>query len=144
MLLQGVFDPTHIIREFFAHEYAFSVQWPTDISVRIAHRKGVWYLAKLKKEKVADYFAVDDGWNYPNLLPAPQSLIRGFIEAKKEMLTGEEGRHEVAVVLTDLLNFWGGDLEKIKEINVLQPGRNASVSENGTFDLEPREDEWHK
>ena len=144
MLIQGSFNPAHILREFLMCEYAFSVHWPEELSVRIAHRKGVWTLAKMVGDTVVDFFAVDDTWYYPNLYKQPSGLIRGFLSEKQENSFSDNQRMDIADALTDLLRFWAQGLEKITEINVLQPGRNASVSEEGRFDLAPRIDDWKK
>ncbi len=143
MLIQGLFNPSHVIRELFLCEYAFSIHWSKTKEVRVAHRKGVWYLVKVSKDKVVDYFEIDDTWNFPT---KPNGLLEGFLKSQRELYDDEtSSRPVIAHALCELLHFWADDLKNIDIINVVQPGRNASINQStGMFDLSPRPEDWKK
>jgi hypothetical protein len=147
MMIQGCPNLTHVVREFFLCEYAFEINWFERPAIRIAHRKGVWVLAKVEEDDTfVEAFEIDDFGCYPALVfSQPSGLIRGFLDAKlaKKPLSLAERSH-VAHALTDLIHFWGGPIEEIRMIQVVQPGRNAYLTDKGEFDLSPQPDSWKK
>lgn len=145
MMIQGFPNLAHVVREFFLCEYAFEITYLNHPSVRVAHHKGIWSLVRHDKTgTITDAFEIDDFAQHPAIVFSPPSgLIRGFLSSKlpdSETIT----RTKIANALTELIHFWGGPLEEIHTINVIQPGRNASLSETGEFVLAPRPEDWKK
>jgi len=147
MKIQGFFDPTHIIRTFIANEYAFELQWINRPLVRIAHHKGTWFFAKIDQEgSVVDRFNYGDNGDLDFMEDGSKAspFVQGFIASRRNDKGDTTSRYAQAKVLVDLIHFWGGKLQEVDLINVVQPGRNATLLADGEFSLVPREDEWTK
>jgi hypothetical protein len=141
MLLSGNFNREHILRQFFSCEYAFKIFWD-HLEIRVAHHRGTWYLVKVEKEVFTDYFEINDQWI---VWDKANPILQGFIQAQKELFdTGERTMREaIAIALTNVLTVWGDVLQRIKGVEVIQPGRNASIDdETGDFWLAPQIDQW--
>lgn len=139
MKIEGFVNPEHIVRAFIANEYAFELQWSDRSSVRVAHHKGTWCIAKIKKidgkDLLIEGFDYNDlcGLSSTGLLPNASPFVKGFFSSK----LGETGgsRYSQAKMLGDFINIWGGKLQDIECAVVVQPGRNAVIHEDGQFSL---------
>jgi len=127
-MVEGFYNPAHIIRTFIAKEYAFSYFFE-DREIRIAHEKGVWTFAKVKKDlESSDWFSWADmasGIFSQNELT--KSFAESVIAQNGELIDGT--REGEAEVIWKVLEIWAGKGSKVMNIVVRQPGRNARVEE---------------
>lgn len=153
MLLKGSINNIHIVSGFFCHEYAFSMSWKTKgVVIHACHSRGTWYLARLKKndpmmllpraKRFTDIesFQITDTWDWSEETPA---LISQFLsEIKIKWGCGfsderEKRRQDISSALSELSHFWGGNLQDMDTLNVLQPGRNVRLdSKTADFIIE--------
>lgn len=151
-MIQGVYNPTHIIRLFLENEYAFSITYKTGVEVRVSHHKGTWLVGRLKDNTLQNFFDYGDNGdvNGSNGRLVDDQLVRRMVEeitrsALAEYKGTSEWREGHAFALERALRVFGGKVEDIERIDVVQPGRNAVVDYvTGEFALYPREDEFSK
>jgi len=155
MLLQGSYNFTHVVREFFLCEYAFEMDFSETV-IRVAHNKGMWVLWRLcKKTGTRNAFEITDLLTFTNIVFSPaDGLIQGFITAKLGLKKNQnkseqlDHRHQVvtrqdiAGVLAEFVYFWCGSDKALNAIDVKQPGRNARLDEHGNFQLMPAMADW--
>lgn len=144
MEIRGLFNPTHSLRLFLSHEYAFEITYPNK-TVRAAHCKGAWTIVKIRLDKVEDYFEFDDcdeGHRAENEMT--YGLIAEFRENRRKKVDYSElSRDSDAALIEKILRIWAGDPNKILAMTVVQPGRNAKVDPTtGDFELSPRPEEF--
>lgn len=107
--------------------------------MRVAHHKGDWTFAHFKDEKLMRTFDIDDrpamGYMYKI-----DPLLKGFFEARceihwKNLETKNNIYREIpALIIMDVVKLLVGSDNQIVQIDVIQPGRNATVNEfNGEF-----------
>ena len=114
-MVEGFYNPAHIIRTFIAKEYAFSYFFE-DREVRGAQ-------------------------SYNELT---QSLAEAIMHQNSEELDKNPTRATEAEILWKMLEIWGGRAKNVLKITVVQPGRNASIDEETLeFVLSPREEEFY-
>ena len=144
MFIQGLSNPSHVLRCFLANEYAFEIAYPNH-SVRVAHGKGTWSMGKVKDGNVVGRIEVLDCFSGCS---SDDEMTRGLYEEIQRMRTERKkdahGRDEEAYVIEMFLRIWGGKPSGITAVHVVQPGRNAWVGEStGEFSLSPRWEEWN-
>lgn len=143
MILEGLFNPSHVIRLCISREYAFAIQYETS-QIRVAHHKGGWYCGKLRNGKIEDHLIMyDEGSGEETENEMLKALIQTTHAQEFRKTSRPDGRDFDALKLEKVLRIWGGSLDKIKKISVVQPGRNAMVDiESGDFILSPRPEEF--
>lgn len=144
-MVEGFYNPAHVIRTFIAKEYAFSYFFE-DREIRVAHHKGQWTCAKIIKESGAtDWFAWDDcGSGVQSYNELTQSLAEAIMHQNSGELAKNPTRGAESEILWKMLEIWGGKAKNVLKITVVQPGRNASIDESTLeFVLNPREEEFY-
>lgn len=148
MTVTGLFNPTHILRDFLAREYAFSIVYPGR-SLRVAHAKGTWTCAKIQNGHVVDYIVIQDccsGIDCKNEMTLSLfKIIQDQVhkDHAKRFPGGFMSREIDAKFIEMAFMIWGGHPRTIISMDVLQPGRNANVDEtDGNIGLSPREGEF--
>lgn len=150
-MIQGHYNPSSIVRLFLAHEYAFEIIYDK-YTVRIGHTKGNWYIAKIHNDirTVADRVIVYD---FGSGIDAENSMTLALFQKMKELRWEKVGskydigegftRDDDAYWIEQALAIWGGNPSKIREINVVQPGRNAMIDfQTGDFELNAAPNEF--
>lgn len=150
MIIEGILNPKHLLTVFLIKEYGFSIIYPNH-EIRIGHRKGIWYCAKIKNNQVIDFVEINDEIKILNARnELTKSVLETVVEQEINEWEGEEkgfihNRNWMADMLIKFLKIWGGKMSEIQKISVVQPGRNSSIDEfTGNFDFNPREEEWDK
>lgn len=151
MTVTGFPNPSHVIRLFIANEYAFDIRYPKH-SVRVAHWKGSWRLAKVRGGEVVDGVTVHDfGTGVESDSELTKALFEKIMEdalekARKNRPEGRgPDREDDALGIEAALLIWGGRAADVAGIEVVQPGRNALVDfGTGEFSLSPRAEEFRK
>ena len=151
MTVEGLFNPSHLIRTFLAHEYAFSIFYPKH-EIRIAHGKGTWSCVKIRQGQVIDWVIIQDmGTGNESENEMTKALFDKIQQDnwenikyrfREDQLCDRDGD---SLFIENALTVWGGKTSSIEEIVVVQPGRNASVDERtGEYILHPRIGEFVK
>ena len=148
MFVQGAMNPEHLIRLFLAKEYAFSITYSSGIELRIAHHKGLWYVARFSEKKCVDSFTLGDDYYLESPFPLTYAMVEGLVRMKIEQSKvphdGTYTREFPSFVLSCVFGIFGGLPDKVEKIEVVQPGRNATIDENGEFQLAPRPEDFKK
>lgn len=145
MTVSGPFNPTHIVRSFLEHEYAFEIHYPTH-SVRIAHNKGTWFLVRVKEGRADDFIEIRDCFGGAECKNDLTLSLYTFFEQKQfaKGCDDPRNRYEESIIIDQFLRIWGGPYEKAESIAVYQPGRNSYVDDvRLEIELYPREAEFH-
>ena len=127
-------------------EDAFSLIYEDGKEIRCAHWKGDWTMVLIENKKVKKAIAVNDSCSVIQVNDFQiDPIIQGFVSAKYELLEGKYKenwyRALPAAIIHDLFSLLVGAENRVKEINVVQHGRNGQVSSaTGEFDLSPRND----
>lgn len=143
MIVEGLTNPSHVIRSFLINEYAFSIAYITH-EVRIAHHKGTWYCVKIKNDAVEDSILIQDDFSGvvtdSEMAEALYEQIQ--VDSAKKIHFPSDRRDE-AYVIEKFLRIWGGRTGTVVKISAVQPGRNASINQDtGDFVLSPAELEF--
>ena len=143
MILRGEVDSTHILQMMLAREYAFIIRYEDGHELRVAHRKGIWFIF-VRWTDGKDYFEVDDTYNLlkHSYEDSKAHLLLGVMDPYVEKLTKTRmDRYDLAFAVERFLTFTTNSRRKITEIEVVQAKRNASIdSETGEFCLAPEPD----
>lgn len=144
MIVEGLFNPSHIVRTFVSHEYAFEIKYK-DHAIRIAHTKGTWSCCKLKDGTVIDYVEIND---CRSGVDSDNGMLEALVESIQEQLAAKNAttneRDWDGKMIEKVLSIWGGKPSSIERISVVQPGRNAWVDNTtGNFFFAPREGEFY-
>lgn len=142
MTVEGLFNPSHVLRSFIAAEYAFCVFYPKH-EIRIAHQKGSWYCVKMEKTEIIDTIQIDDSFgSHWAMMDMTEAL---YDSLKTQHRSLPPTRENEALVIEKFLKIWGGKTQTVGKIVAVQPGRNAIIDgDTGEFELSPREDEFKK
>lgn len=138
MIVEGLTNPSHVIRSFLINEYAFSIAYITH-EVRIAHNKGTWCCVKIRNNTIEDSILIHDdfyGVETPNDMT--EALYEQIQVDSAKKINFPSDRRDEAYVIEKFLRIWGGRTGTVVKISTVQPGRNASVDvETGDFILDP-------
>ena len=135
MKLTGKVNSSHLLHMMIEREYAFLITWENK-SVRVAHYKGTWELAKIKDGSIVERVSFCD--DYTTIVTPQNPLSLGLLNKLSEeyKLKGLEGnRRACSAVLVPFLEIWGGIFSQIETIEIMQDGRNATLDPSGDFAL---------
>jgi hypothetical protein len=134
LLIEGLPDVGVIIRDMLEKEYAFQISYPGYV-VKIAFHKGTWLVWKTG----GGYFELCDSGVSEADDPVLKALLGQICRAEIGEVTESSmdfSRQLPAKVIQEALKSWAGKMEEIKGIQVLQPGRDASIDKKtGKFEL---------
>lgn len=125
----------HTLQNFLEKEYAFFILYEGGIELRVAHSKGIWYFMQRRNKEVLHTFSFGDNGD----VEADNDLVLAFLKEKLkgrgDELALNATRRFISTIISDALIAMYGD--KVAEVEVVQPGRNAMLKEDGSFTLSP-------
>lgn len=127
----GVLEASRIFEFFIEEESAFTCHWPGERSLRVAFHKGEWTLVKSTKDEKGEFMllgllsAFDHG-----LFSSTDEMMKGLCEAllKADGIPETTMRKQMGRILSKAVAIWIRDFHDLREITVIQHGRNSLVS----------------
>lgn len=142
MLIKGPMrDNEDIVATLISKEWALRLTWPNGLQCVVCFHKGTWCVGRFPNGTYRDQFRFTD---ICDIEYCEDNVLHGLIEeltvrARQEEKENEWYRLTPARILVKTMDVWLHKMSSLESIEVLQPGRNSSISFSGDISLDRKD-----